>query len=92
MTRQGRAEIRATADTDPADIVVHDENSDRGLAVVLSRLAKGPHEATPIGVFRAVERAEYGEGATRQIAQAQEHSGPGDLGALLRSGATWTVA
>jgi 2-oxoglutarate ferredoxin oxidoreductase subunit beta len=92
VTRQGRAEVRATAETDPAEIVVHDENSDRGLAVVLSRLAKGPHEATPIGVFRAVERPEYGEGATQQIAQAQERSGPGDLDALLRSGATWTVA
>jgi 2-oxoglutarate ferredoxin oxidoreductase subunit beta len=91
VTRQGRAEIRTTADTDPSDIAVHDERSDRGLAVVLSRLAEGPHEPTPIGVFRAAERPEYGDGATRQIAQAQDRSGPGDLAALLTSGATWTV-
>jgi 2-oxoglutarate ferredoxin oxidoreductase subunit beta len=92
VTRQGVAEIRAVADTDPADIVVHDESSDRGLAFVLSRLARGPHEPTPIGVFRAVDRPEYGEGATQQIAQAQEKSGPGDLQTLLTSGATWTVS
>ena len=58
---------------------------------MLSRLATGPHEPTPIGVFRAVDRPEYSEGATRQIASAQETSGPGNLEALLTSGATWTV-
>ena len=61
------------------------------LAFMLSRLARGPHEPTPIGVFRAVERPEYGEGVNRQLAAAQEQRGPGDLEALLRSGATWTV-
>jgi len=91
VTRQGVAEIQAVADTDPADIVVHNENSDRGLAFVLSRLAKGPTVPTPIGVFRAVSRPEYAEGASRQIAQAQEASGPGDLRDLLHSGATWEV-
>jgi len=91
VSRQGQAEIRPVSETDPADIVIHDENSDRGLAFVLSRLAKGPHDPTPIGVFRDVHRPEYSDGATRQIAMAQEKSGPGDLTALLHSGATWTV-
>ena len=51
----------------------------------------GPHEPTPVGVFRAVERPEYATEATQQIAAAQERSGPGDLKDLLHSGATWTV-
>ncbi len=45
----------------------------------------------PIGVFRAVERPEYGEEMSRQIVRAQEQRGVGDLAALLRSGSTWTV-
>ncbi|MCX7621820.1 MAG: 2-oxoacid:ferredoxin oxidoreductase subunit beta, partial [Acidimicrobiales bacterium] len=69
---------------------VHDE-TDAGLAFQLSRLSSGPHEPTPIGVFRAVQRQEYGEAVSQQIAAAQERSGPGDLKALLHSGATWTV-
>jgi 2-oxoglutarate ferredoxin oxidoreductase subunit beta len=42
-------------------------------------------------VFRDVDRPEYAEAANRQIADAQRQKGPGDLQALLRSGATWTV-
>src|SRR5439155_133228 len=63
----------------------------KGLAFMLSRLARGPFEPTPIGVFRAVQRPTYGEETQRQLAEAQERSGPGDLHALLHSGATWEV-
>ncbi len=52
----------------------------------------GPYEPTPIGVFRAVERPEYGAEMSRQIVRAQEQRGAGDLAALLRSGSTWTVS
>ena len=58
---------------------------------MLSRLSTGPHEPTPIGVFRAVERAEYGALSNAQLAQAQERSGAGDLHDLLHSRPTWTV-
>ena len=51
----------------------------------------GPYEPTPIGVFRDVVRPDYGEGVEQQIAAAQAERGPGDLAALLRSGATWEV-
>ena len=61
------------------------------LAFALSRLSRGPIEPTPIGVFRAVERAEYGDETNRQLAAAVEQKGAGDLAALLRSGATWDV-
>ena len=52
----------------------------------------GPYEPTPIGVFRAVEAPEYAEEISRQIvAGSERQQGPGDLAALLRSGAVWEV-
>jgi 2-oxoglutarate ferredoxin oxidoreductase subunit beta len=74
-------------------LLVHDETrDDPSVAFMLSRLARGPLEATPIGVFRDVVRPDYGEGVEQQLAAAQEARGPGDLASLLRSGATWDVS
>ncbi len=88
----GRLEIVDVAEVGEDALLVHDEaREDAGLAFSLSRLASGPHEPTPIGVFRAVERPEYGEEMSRQIVRAQEQRGVGDLDTLLRSGSTWTV-
>jgi 2-oxoglutarate/2-oxoacid ferredoxin oxidoreductase subunit beta len=88
----GRLEIVDVAEVGEDALLVHDEaREDAGLAFALSRLASGPYEPTPIGVFRAVERPEYGEEMSRQIVRAQEQRGVGDLEALLRSGSTWTV-
>ena len=56
-----------------------------------SLLSEVPAGVRPIGVFRDVQRPEYAEETQRQLAVAQERSGPGDLKKLLRSGATWTV-
>jgi 2-oxoglutarate ferredoxin oxidoreductase subunit beta len=92
IDRQGRAQIVAVADVGEDQILVHDEaRPEPGLAFLLSRLSSGPHEPTPIGVFRAVERPDYGTEVDRQLAAAQERSGPGDLDALLHSRPTWTV-
>jgi 2-oxoglutarate ferredoxin oxidoreductase subunit beta len=89
---QGRARIVDVADVGDDAILVHDEKREEpGLAFMLSRLARGPHEPTPIGVFRAVERPVYGDEVDRQLAAARERQGPGDLSALLRSGGTWEV-
>jgi 2-oxoglutarate/2-oxoacid ferredoxin oxidoreductase subunit beta len=88
----GRLEIVDVAEVGEDALLVHDESrDDPGLAFALSRLADRPTEPTPIGVFRAVERPEYGEEMSRQIVRAQEQRGVGDLAALLRSGSTWTV-
>jgi 2-oxoglutarate/2-oxoacid ferredoxin oxidoreductase subunit beta len=88
----GRLEIVDVAEVGEDALLVHDERrEDPGLAFALSRLSRGPYEPTPIGVFRAVERPEYGDQMARQIADAQEQRGPGDLDALLRSGSSWTV-
>ena len=92
LDAQGNARIAEVADVDESEILIHDETRpDPALAFTLSRLATGPHEPTPVGVFRSVERPEYATEATQQIAVAQDRSGPGDLKALLHSGATWTV-
>jgi len=90
---QRGAQIVDVADVGEDALLVHDaQRPDPGVAFILSRIATGPHEPTPIGVFRAVERQEYGQAVNHQLAAAQEQRGPGDLGALLRSGATWDVA
>ena len=89
---QGRAKIVDVADVGEDAILVHDEGRDEpGLAFMLSRLARGPFEPTPIGVFRAVERPDYGTLVNRQVVDASVRRGPGDLATLLASGNTWTV-
>jgi 2-oxoglutarate ferredoxin oxidoreductase subunit beta len=89
---QGRAKIVTVADVGEDAILVHDEQRDEpGLAFMLSRLARGPHEPTPIGVFRAVERADYGAAMSAQLLDAQQRKGPGELAELLASGSTWEV-
>ncbi|HEX7097027.1 MAG TPA: 2-oxoacid:ferredoxin oxidoreductase subunit beta, partial [Acidimicrobiales bacterium] len=93
MGPDGQARIVDVAEVGEDAILVHDEQrEDPSLAFALSRLATGADQPTPIGVFRAVQREEYAEAAARQLAVAQERSGPGDLAALLRGGATWEVA
>ncbi|MDQ6615507.1 MAG: 2-oxoacid:ferredoxin oxidoreductase subunit beta [Actinomycetota bacterium] len=89
---QGRARIVEVADVGEEAILVHDERRDEpGLAFLLSRLARGPYEPTPIGVFRAVERSDYGSLVNHQVLEASKRRGPGDLSELLSSGNTWTV-
>jgi 2-oxoglutarate/2-oxoacid ferredoxin oxidoreductase subunit beta len=88
----GSLEIIAVADVGHDALLVHDEQrDDPGLAFALSRLARGPYEPTPIGVFRAVSRPEYGTQMAEQITEAQTKRGLGDIAGLLRSGSSWTV-
>jgi 2-oxoglutarate/2-oxoacid ferredoxin oxidoreductase subunit beta len=88
----GHARVVDVAEVGEDRLVVHDEASpDAALAFMLAQISQGPHEPTPIGVFRAVQRAEYVEATDAQLAGAQQQRGPGDLEALLRSGATWEV-
>jgi 2-oxoglutarate ferredoxin oxidoreductase subunit beta len=74
--------------------IVHTHDAtlqDPSTAFALSRLAHGPHGPTPIGVFRNVDRPVYDTEMERQIADATAAKGPGDLAAVVRSNATWTV-
>jgi 2-oxoglutarate ferredoxin oxidoreductase subunit beta len=92
MDSQGHASIVDVAAVGEDKILMHDESrEDPALAFALARLATSVHVPTPIGVFRDVQRPEYAEETQRQLAVAQERSGPGDLKKLLHSGATWVV-
>jgi 2-oxoglutarate ferredoxin oxidoreductase subunit beta len=76
-----------------ANLLVHDETRPNpSLAFALSRVSAGPFMPTPMGVFRAVARPEYGAEVNRQLAHLQELKGPGDLDALLHSRPTWEVS
>ena len=87
----GRLEIAAVQDTDPASIITHDVHGPPSLAFTLAHLSQGPTEPTCIGVFREVERDTYGEAIHQQIEHATERLGVGDLATLLHGGDTWTV-
>jgi 2-oxoglutarate ferredoxin oxidoreductase subunit beta len=92
LDNQGNPRLTTVAEAGEDAVLVHDESrDDPSVAFMLSRLARGPYEPTPIGVFRAVNRPEYSEEVQRQIDVAVEQRGEGDLGAVLRSGALWTV-
>ena len=92
VDRQGRARIAEVADVGEDAVLVHDERRDEPeLAFMLSRLARGPFEPTPIGVFRAVEQPDYGALMEQQLLEATQRHGPGDLTSLLTGGTTWQV-
>ncbi|MEZ5169723.1 MAG: 2-oxoacid:ferredoxin oxidoreductase subunit beta [Acidimicrobiia bacterium] len=92
LNEYGEASVARADDVDAESILVHDETrSDPSVAFSLSRLADGPTVPTPIGVFRAVERSTYDGDLQRQLAEAREQRGPGDLAELVDSGATWDV-
>ena len=88
----GHLEIVDVADVGLDALLVHDERRDEpGLAFALSRLSNGVHEPTPIGVFRDIDRSEYGADMAAQVEAAQASKGTGDLNELFRSATTWTV-
>jgi 2-oxoglutarate ferredoxin oxidoreductase subunit beta len=88
----GQLRIVQVADVGEDAILVHDAHRpDPSLAFALARLSHDDHSPTPIGVFRAVERQEYSAALSDQVLAAAQKKGPGDLGALLRSGGTWMV-
>jgi 2-oxoglutarate ferredoxin oxidoreductase subunit beta len=92
LNARGETEIVDVADVGEDRLLVHDEHrDDPSLAFALSRLADTPTVPTPIGVFRYVDRPLYEGEVQRQLVGAQEQRGPGDLEALIGSGATWEV-
>jgi 2-oxoglutarate ferredoxin oxidoreductase subunit beta len=76
---------------DESELLVHDaHHAEPSAAFALSRLTRGTCGATPIGVFRDVERPVYDELMQEQLREAREKK-EGDLEALLHSGDTWTI-
>ncbi len=92
LDTSGCATIVDVTPENEGSLIVHDpSHPDPSLSFALSRLSSGPYEPTPVGVFRSVRRPEYAGEVSRQLANAQDAKGPGDLGKLLHSRPTWTV-
>jgi 2-oxoglutarate/2-oxoacid ferredoxin oxidoreductase subunit beta len=88
----GECEIVEVADVGEDALLVHDETrDDPALAFALSRLSSSPTTPTPMGVFRSIQRPTYEAEVQRQLVNAVERQGPGDLGKLIGTGATWDV-
>jgi len=60
-------------------------------AFALSRLTRDTVGATPIGIFRDIERPVYDQLMDDQLQAAREQK-EGELGALLTTGDTWTIS
>ena len=71
----GRLELADVADVGEDALVVHDaKRDDPGLAFELAHLPRARLGATPIGVFRDVERPVYGEDLARELEGAARRS------------------
>lgn len=90
----GQLRVGTLADAGAAGFVIHDaHNDDPTFAFALSRLSHPETLAnTPIGVFRDVTRPVYDRDMTRQIENAQETKGHGDLAALIRGKDSWVIS
>ncbi len=92
MRSDGQLELVEVADVGEDRLLVHDAHRpDPSLAFALARLSHDDHSATPFGIFRSVDRGDYGTLVGRQMAEASSKKGPGDLASLLRSTGTWMV-
>ena len=77
--------------TDEAELLVHNAHHvEPSAAFALSRLIQSTANATPVGIFRDVERPVYDDLMAEQIATAHAEQA-GDIGALLQAGDTWTI-
>jgi 2-oxoglutarate ferredoxin oxidoreductase subunit beta len=73
------------------ELLVHDAHApEPSQAFALSRLTQSTVGATPIGIFRAVDRPVYDELMADQIKVAREAK-EGSLESLLHAGDTWTL-
>jgi 2-oxoglutarate/2-oxoacid ferredoxin oxidoreductase subunit beta len=76
---------------DESELLVHDaHHAEPSAAFALSRLTQATVGATPVGIFRDVERPVYDDLMTGQLDTARaQHEG--DLAELLQSGDTWSI-
>jgi 2-oxoglutarate/2-oxoacid ferredoxin oxidoreductase subunit beta len=88
--RDGSVEVVEVGDE--SELLVHDAHAvEPSSAFALSRLTRETCGATPIGVFRDVERSVYDELLAEQIEVAQQAK-EGDLAVLLHAGDTWSIS
>jgi 2-oxoglutarate/2-oxoacid ferredoxin oxidoreductase subunit beta len=74
-----------------SDLLVYDEKAEHSALAFFLAQFEGPHLPVPLGVFRAVETPTYQERNQRQVAQARDSEGHGNLQSLLGSGDTWVI-
>ncbi len=72
------------------DLMVHNEK-DTMLSFILARMSSIPDLPRPCGVVYAVERPLYEMEITKQIQQATQKQGEGNLEKLLNHGETWVI-
>ncbi len=83
--------VEVAEGVDESELLVHDaHHPEASPAFALSRLTQSSTGATPIGIFRDVERPVYDDLMAEQLAAAREKQ-DGDLGALLHAGDTWRL-
>src|SRR5712692_5374897 len=76
---------------DESELLMHDAHHvEPSAAFALSRLTQSTANATPIGIFRDVERPVYDDLMSQQLVTAREKQ-QGDIAALLQAGDTWTI-
>jgi 2-oxoglutarate ferredoxin oxidoreductase subunit beta len=73
------------------DLIVHNEK-DTMLSFILARMSNFPELPRPAGVVYAVDRPLYEQEIDRQIQQAIQKQGEGNLEKLLNHGETWTIS
>ena len=90
LASDGSAEV---VDGSADNLLVHDPTHvEPSVAFALSRLTFDTVGATPLGIFRSVDRPVYDEDVAGQISAAREQRGEGDLEALLHAGDTWEIS
>jgi 2-oxoglutarate ferredoxin oxidoreductase subunit beta len=88
----GSVEVVNMAAVSESELLVHDPaHPEPSQAFALSRLTQGTCGATPIGIFRAVDRPVYDELMAEQLETARTQKGEGDLEKLLHAGDTWSI-
>jgi 2-oxoglutarate ferredoxin oxidoreductase subunit beta len=96
---EGEKGVRQRADgsveivdvTDESELLVHNSHhAEPSAAFALSRLTQSTSNATPIGIFRDVQRPVYDDLMSEQLATAREQQ-QADVAALLQAGDTWTI-
>ena len=89
----GSVEVVDVAQAGEDSLLVHDEgHPEPSIAFALSRLTLGTTGATPVGVFRNVERPVYDALMAGQLEEARVQKGEGDLAGILAAGDTWTIS
>ncbi len=88
----GGLRIVDTAKEGTGQVLIHEEKrSDPSLAFALSRLGIADTEPRPIGIFRDIEREDYGTSLSVQQENVLQKQGKGSLSKLFRSQSTWVV-